>query len=105
MIDIGTLLSSSSFRKKETELVIIVTPRLVRPKRPGPDGVIKTPLDNRLPSNDKEFFVGGKMDMPINRTAASNHTYDGHILKLPANEAVVLPSYKGFNTRIKHAAK
>ena len=103
---LGTLLSSSSFRKKETELVIIVTPRLVRPKRPGPDAVIKTPLDGRVASNDKEFFIDGKMERPINRTANASERYDGHILaSYPTNEAVVLPSYKGFNTRIKHAAK
>ncbi|MCH9671606.1 MAG: type II and III secretion system protein family protein, partial [Gammaproteobacteria bacterium] len=98
---LGALLSSSAFRKKETELVIIVTPRLVRPKRPGPDGVLKTSFDNRISSSDKEFFIDGKMEIPVNRTAAD----EGHILELPVNESVVLPSYKGFNTRIKHAAK
>lgn len=102
---LGTLLSSSSFRKKETELVIIVTPRLVRPKRPGPDAVIKTPLDGRVAANDKEFFVDGQMDRRIRRAANAPDRYDGHILQLPANETVVLPSYKGFNTRFKHAAK
>ncbi len=77
----------------------------MRPKRPGPDSVIKTPFDNRVAANDKEFFIDGQMEKPINRTANAPDRYDGHILQLPTNEAVVLPSYKGFNTRIKHAAK
>ena len=34
---IGTLFRSTSFQKEETELVIIVTPRLVRPVRAGGD--------------------------------------------------------------------
>jgi pilus assembly protein CpaC len=32
---IGTLFRSSAFQEQETDLVIIVTPRLVKPGRPG----------------------------------------------------------------------
>ena len=44
---LGQLFSSRSYLKKETDLAIIVTPRLVRPARPG--SVIATPLDNTTP--------------------------------------------------------
>jgi pilus assembly protein CpaC len=40
---LGALFRSASYQKNETDLAIIVTPRLVRPARPG--HVIKTPLD------------------------------------------------------------
>src|SRR5262249_17957152 len=52
---LGALFSSKSFQKKETDLIIIVTPHLVNPTRPGDE--IKTPLSNTLPANDVEFFL------------------------------------------------
>ena len=55
---LGALFRSASYQKNETDLAIIVTPRLVRPARPG--DVIKTPLDNTLPPNDVDFFLMGK---------------------------------------------
>ena len=41
---LGALARSAAYQKKETDLVIIVTPRLVRPARPG--DVLRTPLDD-----------------------------------------------------------
>lgn len=58
---IGSLFKSSSFKKNETELVAIVTPRLVKPTRPGQ--VAASPLDRTLPANDLEFFALGKMEV------------------------------------------
>ncbi len=58
---LGALFSSSSYQKNETDLVIIVTPRLVRPSPPGQH--LASPLDNRVPGNDIDFFVNGKMDL------------------------------------------
>ena len=55
---LGALFRSASYQKNETDLVIIVTPRLVRPARPG--DVLKTPLDNSLPANDVDFFLHGQ---------------------------------------------
>jgi pilus assembly protein CpaC len=57
---LGTLFSSSSYMKNETDLVIIVTPYLVQPAAPGQR--LATPLDERLPSNDVDFFLTGKME-------------------------------------------
>ena len=58
---LGALFRSTSYQKNETDLAIIVTPRLVRPARPG--DVIKTPLDNTLPANDIDFFLMGKAEI------------------------------------------
>ena len=58
---IGALMRSASYQKKETDLVIIVTPRLVRPTRPG--DVLRTPLDTPKPANDPDFFGLGQAEI------------------------------------------
>lgn len=58
---IGALLKSAQFQKNETELTIIVTPRLVRPARPI--DMVKTPLDDTLAPNDADFFLLGKHEV------------------------------------------
>ncbi|MBR1266151.1 type II and III secretion system protein family protein [Bradyrhizobium sp. AUGA SZCCT0222] len=58
---LGTLFRSSSFQQEETDLVIIVTPRLVAPAVPGQ--ALASPLDSRLPANDVDFFLNGQMEV------------------------------------------
>jgi pilus assembly protein CpaC len=58
---LGALFRSSSYQQQETDLVIIVTPRLVAPAVPGQ--VLASPLDSRLPPNDVDFFLNGQMDV------------------------------------------
>ncbi len=58
---LGALFRSSSYIKDETDLVIIVTPRLVRPA--SARQTIKTPFDNKLPANDPQFFLLGKLEV------------------------------------------
>lgn len=58
---LGSLFKSSSFQKHDTELVVIVTPRLVQPTVPGQ--VVATPLDQTQVANDVEFFALGKMEV------------------------------------------
>jgi pilus assembly protein CpaC len=58
---LGTLFSSKSYQQQETDLVIIVTPRLVAPAAPGQ--TLASPLDSRLPPNDVDFFLNGQMDV------------------------------------------
>ncbi|MDA9542539.1 pilus assembly protein CpaC [Bradyrhizobium sp. CCBAU 21362] len=58
---IGTLFSSKSYQQEETDLVIIVTPRLVAPSVPGQQ--LASPLDSRLPANDVDFFLNGQMEV------------------------------------------
>ena len=70
---IGTLFRSTSFQKEETELVIIVTPRLVKPVRAGS---LKLPTDRATPPNEADLFLLGRTDggvgvNPLNPTQAS----------------------------------
>ena len=58
---LGTLFRSSSYQQQETDLVIIVTPRLVAPAVPGQQ--LASPLDSRLPANDVDFFLNGQMEV------------------------------------------
>lgn len=58
---LGSLFKSSGYKKNDTELVVIVTPRLVQPTVPGQ--VLASPLENSLPANDFEFFALGKMEV------------------------------------------
>jgi len=58
---LGALFRSSSYRKSETDLVIIVTPRLVHPLAPG--ARIASPLDSAAPPNDVDLFWRGKTEI------------------------------------------
>jgi pilus assembly protein CpaC len=58
---LGALFASSNYQKDESDLVIIVTPHLVEPASPG--ARLATPLDQRLPSNDPDFFLMGKLEL------------------------------------------
>lgn len=57
---IGALFRSASFQRQETDLVVIVTPRLVDPSRPGVP--LATPLDDTRSTNDLEFFFLGEQE-------------------------------------------
>lgn len=58
---LGALFKSAQYEKEESDLVIIVTPRLVRPAAPGQR--LATPHDKMIPGNDRDFFVRGKMEI------------------------------------------
>lgn len=80
---LGALFRSSSYRKQETDLVIIVTPRLVKPLTPDAD--IKTPLDYSAPPNDVDLFVQGKTEINrahLRRVAQSQNgaLRSGHVI-------------------------
>jgi len=88
---LGALFRSASYQKNETDLAIIVTPRIVRPARPG--DVIKTPLDGTLPANDADLFLMGKPE--ITREAArvaagAALPLSGHILDLPKKGGIIV---------------
>lgn len=81
---LGALFSSRSYQKNETDLVIIVTPRLVQPLRPG--DVVRTPLDNTLPANDIDFFLYGRQEVargPAQRGESGVRPFTGHVIDLP----------------------
>jgi pilus assembly protein CpaC len=56
---LGTLFRSTSFLKNESELVLIVTPRLVRPLGPGPHPL---PTDNFIEPGAAEFYLLGSLE-------------------------------------------
>ena len=78
---LGTLFRSSSFQKKESDLVIIVTPRLARPV--GTKEQLHNPLQNPLPSNEPEFFLLGKQEVSKKSLDLAYHGQYGHIIDLP----------------------
>jgi pilus assembly protein CpaC len=53
---LGTLFRSTSYQRNQTELVIVVTPHLVRPTR----GKMATPADGFVPPSDTELFLLGR---------------------------------------------
>lgn len=82
---LGALFRSSAYQRDETDLVIIVTPRLIKPLRPGEEP--ETPLDNTAPANDVDLFVNG--DLEVSRAhlrkiadAREGVLKSGHIIEL-----------------------
>ena len=59
---IGTLFRSTNYQKEETELLIIVTPRLVRPVRAG---TLPVPTDRVLPPAEADLFLLGRTDTGV----------------------------------------
>jgi pilus assembly protein CpaC len=53
---IGSLVSSKQYQRRETELVIIVTPHLIKPVDPSKK--MATPLDSTLPPSNVDLFAG-----------------------------------------------
>ena len=87
---LGALFRSAEYQKNETDLVIIVTPHIVRPLRPTDP--VHTPLDGTVPGNDIDFFLMGQAEVSpaLVRLAAGalNRPYVGHILDLPKKGGV-----------------
>ena len=80
---LGALFRSALYQKKETDLVIIVTPHLVQPMRPG--DVVRAPTDDSLPANDADLFLLGEAEITptMNRRLAGvPPPLVGHILDL-----------------------
>lgn len=64
---LGTLFRSSRFQKSETELMIIVTPRLVQPV--SDISKLRTPIDGLRTPSDIEEFLGGMIEgRPVQRS-------------------------------------
>ncbi|MHC2258077.1 pilus assembly protein CpaC [Bradyrhizobium embrapense] len=92
---LGSLFGSKSYQQEETDLVIIVTPRLVAPAAPGQQ--LASPLDSRLPANDVDFFLNGQMEVRkryddyVNSGGEVKGPY-GHIIAPNAVAPVPLPA-------------
>jgi pilus assembly protein CpaC len=59
---IGSLFRSTGFQREETELVMIVTPRLVRPVRAA---AMKAPTDRVKQPNEADLFLLGRTDTGV----------------------------------------
>jgi pilus assembly protein CpaC len=59
---IGTLFRSTGFQHEQTELVIIVTPRLVAPVRAG---AMKLPTDRVQPPHEADLLINGRTDTGV----------------------------------------
>jgi len=79
---IGMLFKSTNFQREETELVIVVTPRLVRPVRAN---AMKLPTDRAGPPNEADLFLLGRTDTGVKAGP-------GAIGKPPADVAAPPPS-------------
>ncbi|HKH34451.1 MAG TPA: type II and III secretion system protein family protein [Beijerinckiaceae bacterium] len=86
---LGALFRSTAFEKRETDLAIIVTPRLVKPAKPGQK--LRTPLDDALPASDADLFLVGKNEIPVGKAARSGLVVPptGPILDLRREVSVV----------------
>lgn len=90
---LGALFRSPAFQDNETELVVIVTPSLVNPTKPGQ--VLASPLDTTLPANDVDLFVNGKTEIARDTRTFVTSTGGaigphGHIVPPPPGEAATV---------------
>ncbi|RWL84235.1 MAG: type II and III secretion system protein family protein [Mesorhizobium sp.] len=89
---IGAMFRNSSTQKKETELVVIVTPHIVRPVKPGEQ--LATPLDKTRPANDPELFLLGQLEVNKDMIRMYEHGEGvtgpyGHMLDVKSKDKLV----------------
>lgn len=80
---LGTLFSSKSYQRRETELVIIITPYLVRPIDPSKKPA--TPFDGSKAPNTADVFLGNMQEMRVSdagQGARVSAASGGHYLEL-----------------------
>lgn len=70
---LGSLFRSTRYQKAETELVIIVTPRLVQPA--SDISKLASPLDRLSVPGDMESFIGGALEGPVADRGGLSGTY------------------------------
>ena len=70
---LGSLFRSTRYKKAETELVIIVTPRLVQPASDISE--LASPLDRLSIPGDMESFIGGALEGPVADSGGLSGTY------------------------------
>ncbi|TGT67580.1 type II and III secretion system protein family protein [bacterium M00.F.Ca.ET.159.01.1.1] len=89
---IGALFHNSSTQKEETELVVIVTPYLVRPVKPGEQ--LATPFDKTKPANDPELMLLGQLEVNKDMIRMYEHGEGvtgpyGHMLDVKSKDKLV----------------
>jgi pilus assembly protein CpaC len=82
---LGKLFSSKAYQRRETDLVIIITPYLVKPVDPSKK--MQTPLDSTVAPSNADYFLGDREEVKLSRvglpTAAAPSRGYGHYLELP----------------------
>ena len=80
---IGSLFRSTNFQNEDTELVILVTPRLVKPVRAA---AMKAPTDRATPPNEADLFLLGRTDgaVGVNPLAPTQPSPVGRPIGAPA---------------------
>ena len=73
---LGALFRSRDYQQGETELVIIITPYLVKPTLPGQ---LQTPADGLLMANDLETNLLGRINKSTGHTPPKDKVYQGPI--------------------------
>ncbi|WP_245513716.1 MULTISPECIES: type II and III secretion system protein family protein [unclassified Mesorhizobium] len=89
---VGALFHNSSTQKEETELVVIVTPHVVRPVKPGEQ--LATPFDKTKPANDPELFLLGQLEVSKDMIRKYEHGDGvtgpyGHMLDVKSKDKLV----------------
>lgn len=64
---LGALFRSSKFQRRETELVVVVTPHLVKPVS---DEKLKLPTDNLVPPSDADMYLLGRLEGRVSKKPA-----------------------------------
>jgi pilus assembly protein CpaC len=89
---LGMLFSSKAFQRRETDLVIIVTPYLVKPIDPSKKPLV--PTDDPVAASNADFFLGSNEEVRVSeagrkvaiaglKKANETSTTVGHFLDLP----------------------
>ncbi|MDT8403040.1 type II and III secretion system protein family protein [Sulfuriflexus sp.] len=73
---LGALFRSTDFQRHETELVVLVTPRLVKPVPPGR---LVLPTDGFIPPSSKDQYLDGRLEgqVPTGNTSTESQTPAG----------------------------
>lgn len=85
---LGQLFRSRSFQKKQTELVIIITPRLVKPLPPGK---FRLPTDQYIEPSKSEFYWGGLIQGKNKRDPDEPEEYASETDEPTPNDASTAP--------------
>lgn len=83
---LGKLFSSKAYQRRETDLVIIITPFLVKPVDPSKK--MQTPHDSTVAPSNADYFLGDREEVKLSKAgvtagAAMPARGYGHFLELP----------------------
>ncbi len=83
---LGKLFSSKAYQRRETDLVIIITPYLVKPVDPSKK--MQTPLDSTVAPSNADYFLGDREEVKLSSAGAPAAVTSpargyGHYLELP----------------------